>query len=71
MASMMRRSKALVLAAVAAVMTLSSRAVAALPAPPEPISDPDKPYMAYVIALVLVGCVCAVAFKPSKRTHLD
>jgi hypothetical protein len=46
-------------------------ASAALPEPAEPISNPDKPYVAYVIALVLVGALCAVAFKPSKRTHLD
>jgi len=44
---------------------------AAVPDAPGPISNPDKPYMAYVIGLVLAACVCAVAFKPSKRTHLD
>ena len=46
-------------------------ALASLPEPVEPISNPDKPYGAYVIMLVLAGGLCAVAFKPSKRTHLD
>ena len=49
----------------------TSSAWAALPAKPDPLSAPGKPYLAYLIAFVLIFGVAAVTFKNAKRTHLD
>ncbi len=44
---------------------------AELPAKPGAIEDAGKPYVAYLAAVVLIGAIAAISFKPSKRTHLD
>lgn len=48
-----------------------SQAFAELPEKPGPIVNADKPTLAYVVAVVLLLCAGAVAFKPAKRSHLD
>ncbi len=56
--------------AVGGVLATASQALAALPPEPKD-STPDKPYVAYGIAAILIAAVCVATFKSSKRTHLD
>ncbi|MFP4107283.1 MAG: hypothetical protein ACLFVU_14515 [Phycisphaerae bacterium] len=36
-----------------------------------PVGDKGTPWAAVLFSLVFTGCACALAFKNSKRTHLD
>lgn len=53
-----------------ALFVSATQALAALP--PKP-SDPapDKAYLAYLVAFVMVAGVCVGTFKSSGRSHMD
>jgi len=53
------------------VLCLHGTALAALPEKPGSINNAPKPYVAYVVAFVLIAGVCVAVFKGAKRTHLD
>lgn len=60
-----------ILCAVVALGLTALPALAALPEKPGEIAAQEKPTIAYVVGCVLLLMAGVVAFKPSKRTHLD
>jgi hypothetical protein len=53
-----------------ALFVSTTQALAALPPKPSD-PQPDKAYMAYLVAFVLLAAVCVGTFKSSRRSHLD
>ncbi len=66
----MKNLSTFIVSAITALMITATQAWAALPAKPAD-DNPDKPYMAYGVAILLVACVSVVTFKSAKRSHLD
>ncbi len=54
----------------AAVLTLAADVWAKLPDTPGELPE-NKPYIAWIIAFILIGGVLAGALKSGKRSHLD